>query len=199
MSGITIEVNGLEKAVAEAEKTLSAFGGKNAARTLAQAINQCLAQGRKEAAEIARKAYTAPAGKLFDNIVIKRAKASRLAAELTLKSRRGVSLIHFRAKPALPGKKPAAGVSVKIKRAGSRHVKMSETGGSKPFIMRKMQGGFGVFVRHGKDKFEMLYGPSPIQALQKKDAAERVAEKIEAAFMPALQAQLDRLISGGRK
>lgn len=195
---IEISAEGIDRAIAAMQDALNGLGGKTGAKVIANALNQSLAAGRKQAAREARKAYTAPIKKLFDNIHIQRAKGGSLEAKIELSGTRGVSLIHFQAKPNLPqppAARPAQGITAKTKRKGSRKVRFSPNGGSKSFIMRKKQGGFGVFVRHNRKKFEMLYGPSPIQALQRADVQESVRESVEAAFVPRLEQEIDRALA----
>ncbi len=201
---MSIEINaeGVDRAIAQMRGALDALGGKRGERAIANALNQSLAQGRKEAARQARRAYTAPIKKLFDNINIQRARASKLEGQLELSGKPGVSLIHFKAQPNTPATHPKSGVTVQVKRKESRSPAVSKHGGSKSFIGKKKQGGYGVFVRHlafdkdgnRKDKFEMLLGPSPIQALQRRDAQAHVAEKVREAFMPRLNEQIDRAL-----
>lgn len=198
---IAIRCEGVEAAMREILAVLDSMGGKARDKAIAQAINQSLAAGRRVAAKEARRAYTAPIKKLFDDIRIERARPSSLDATLDISSGRGVSLIHFQAKPSLPGRgRPKEGVTARARRNGSRHVWKGENGGSKSFIMKKKQGGFGVFVRHKREKnaFEMLFGPSPIQALQRRDTQERVSEAISDAFRPALELAIDKLLAGAR-
>lgn len=195
---IQIEVQGIDRALASMRSALDAIGGKQAERAIANALNQSLAKGRKEASRQARRAYTAPIKKLFDNIRVQRARSGDLSGQIDLLGGQGVSLIHFKAQPDVPQPpvaRPAAGVTAQIKRKGARKVRAGKNGGSKSFIMKKKQGGFGVFVRHDRDKFEMLLGPSPIQALQREDAQKSVAERIEESFMPTLQQQIDRALA----
>ena len=68
-------------------------------------------------------------------------------------------------------------------------------GRSKSFIIRKPQGGYGVFVRYGQ-QLEMLYGPSPVQALQTADAQELVVARAEEVFPERLQHEVDVILSG---
>ena len=212
---ISISASGIDEAIAEMRGVLDSLSGKEANRVIAKALNQSLAAGRKEASRIARRAYTAPIKKLFDQIHIKRAKGSNLEGALEISSGKGVSLIHFRADPNEPGPNPANGVTAQIKREAGRESRFSKNGGSKSFIMKKKQGGYGVFVNHGLKKkimgpgkrklqvikrrvfdLEMLYGPSPIQALQRPADQEKVKEAIEEAFMPSFQEQIDKLLFG---
>lgn len=211
---IEINAQGVDQAIARMRGVLSAIGGKEATKIIANALNQSMAAGRKEAAKLARRAYTAPIKKLFDNMKVRKARGSNLEGSIEFISRKGVSLIHFKAVPNTPQGRTKIPVSVQILRRGRRYVKQSERGGSLPFIMHKKQGGFGVFVNHGlkekiygpgkrkpqivkarKFNFEMLFGPSPIQALQRKDTKEKVAEVIEETFEPMLQKEVDRILA----
>lgn len=196
---IRLQARGLDEAMAQMQSALDGIGGKEGAKIIANALNQSLAQGRKEAARLARRAYTAPIKKLFDNVKIQRARGSSLQGELDLFGSRGVSLIHFKAQPDVPAyPRPKEGVTAQIKRTGARKPRRGEKGGSKSFIMKKAQGGFGVFVRHGQGKYEMLMGPSPIQALQREEAQNSVTEKIEEAFAPRLASEIDRVLARSR-
>ena len=192
---VKITCSGVDEGIARMSAALDAIGGKRAGKVIANALNQSLAVGRKEAAREARKAYTAPIRKLFDHINVQRARGGNLQGQLELTGSKGVSMIHFKAQPNTPQIRPAAGVTAQTKKQGSRKARFSKNGGSKSFIMKKKQGGFGVFVRHGRKKFEMLMGPSPIQALQRRDAQENVEEKVEEAFGPRLQAEVDRALA----
>lgn len=195
---IEIDARGLDEALAQMKSVLDSIGGKQAEKIIANALNQSLSQGRKQAAREARKAYTAPIKKLFEDIRLQRARAGNLEGRLELSGRRGVSLIHFKAQPnapQAPAARPAAGVTAQARREGSRRVWQGEHGGSKSFIMKKKQGGFGVFVRHGRKKFEMLLGPSPIQALQRRDSQEHVSQSVTEAFRPRLEQEIDRALA----
>lgn len=214
MSDIEINAEGMDRALKEMKGALDAIGGKKANKTIANAINQSLSAGCKEAARQARRAYTAPIKKLFDNIKIQRARVSNLEGLIDLYGSRGVSLIHFRAQPNESGAHPDEGVTAQIKRKGIRKPRVSDRGGSKSFVMKKAQGGFGVFVSHGLKKkvygpgkrkgrivkkrvydLEMLFGASPIQALQRKEAQDQVAKKVEETFEPRLQAEIDKALA----
>lgn len=197
---IDIRAEGVDRAIQTMEEVLSALGGKNAQKAIAGALNQSLSSGRREAAREARKAYTARIKKLFDNINIRRARNGSLEGELQFTGGKGVSLIHFKAQPNFPqppGSRPPAGVTAQIRRDESRKIRFSKRGGSKSFIMKKKQGGFGVFVRHGKTKgdLEMLLGPSPVQALQRRDIQEKIENVIEETFGDRLPLEIDRLLA----
>lgn len=193
-----INAEGIDRAIAQMTSVLQALGGKDGAKAIAGALNKALSAGRKTASREARKAYTAPIKKLFDNIRITRARGSNLQGELKISSGKGVSLIHFKAQPNTPvpgGQFRETGVTAQIKRKGSRKERRSKNGGGPAFVMKKRQGGFSVFVRLAPKKYEMLMGPSPVQYLQRRDAQEDVAEKIEEAFFPSLQDEIDRILA----
>lgn len=210
---ILINAEGIDRALKEMEGALDAIGGNRARKAIANAINQALAKGRQAAAREARMAYTAPIKKLFNNIDVTRARGGELEGSIEFMGSPGVSLIHFKSAPKTPGPRPKAGVTSKVKRKGSRYAH-GLPGHDKPFIMKKSQGGYGVFVRKhgvkpmkrssGRGKYywgeavQMLLGPSPIQALQRKDSQEHVAETIEEAFRPRLQAEIDKLLANLR-
>lgn len=196
---ITITAEGVDAAMARMRETLEAVGEQKARTALVRAINRTLDTVRAEAARIARTTYTARQKKLFDNIFINRAGRGKLEGVLEIHGSPGMSLIHFEAmpnRPQRPGSRPADGVRVRIRKDGSRKVARShKPGGSKSFIIRKPQGGYGVFVRHGQE-LEMLYGPSPVQALQRADSQERLVERAEDVFSRRLRHELDVLLSG---
>lgn len=196
---ITITAEGMDAAMARMRETLEAVGEQKARAALARAINRTLTAVRAEAARIARTTYTARQKKLFDNIFINRAGRGKLEGVLEIHGSPGMSLIHFEAtpnRPQRPAARPADGVSARILRSGSRKVARShKSGGSKSFVIRKPQGGYGVFVRHGQ-KLEMLFGPSPVQALQRADSQERMIERADEVFSRRLRHELDVLLSG---
>lgn len=196
---ITITAEGMDSAVRRMQAVLDAVGEKNAGTALARALNRGLQSARAEALRIGRTAYTARPDDIFEQVRARRAGRSHLEATLEVRGRPGMSLIHFEAtpnRPQRPGSRPADGVRVRIRKDGSRKVARShKPGGSKSFIIRKPQGGYGVFVRHGQE-LEMLYGPSPVQALQRADSQERLVERAEDVFSRRLRHELDVLLSG---
>lgn len=203
---ITITVPNMDEAVKNCRAALDALG-KNSGVALARAVNRSLEAVRAEATKIVRSAYTARREKLFDNIFVRRAGSQRPAGELELTGSKGISLIHFQARPALPDKRPKKGVSTKVRRDGPRRVR-DVPGYTKPFILRKRQGGYGVFVREVGGGFrdwgglQMLWGASPIQALQRREDQERLADRAAEVFPRRLEHEIDALLAGvsrGRK
>lgn len=88
-------------------------------------------------------------------------------------------------------KRPKRGVSVKIKRKGSRYVpKGKQENSSKPFVAKIKKAGpeLAIFVRYGKGKRRhMLYGPSPIQALLPYEHQKQIKERMEEMFEERLE------------
>ena len=189
---IVITSEGMDVALGRMQDVLEALGGKGAGIAIARALNRSIQAAGTRATRIAKTAYTAQ----YDEL---RANRSNLEGALNITGRPGMSLIHFLPDPDVPqppAARPAAGVSVQIKKKGARHPATSNVaGGSKSFIIRKPQGGYGVFVRHGQ-QLEMLYGPSPVQALQTADAQEQVVARAEEVFPERLQHEVDVILSG---
>lgn len=203
---ITVTVPNLEEAIDRCRTTLEALG-KNSGLALARATNRSLEAVRTEATRIARSAYTARQQKLFDNIFVLRATSRKPSGELEIIGSKGLSLIHFQARPNLPGKRPKKGVSTKVRRDGPRSVRITP-GYTKPFILKKRQGGYGIFIRKTGSRFrdwdalQMLWGPSPIQALQRQEDQERLVERAADVFPRRLEHEIDALLTGmtrGRK
>lgn len=196
---IVITSEGMDVALGRMQDVLEALGGDKAHVAIARALNRSIESARAVANRIGRDAYTARLDSLFERIAMQRAGRSSLEGVLNISGRPGMSLINFLPDPDVPqppAARPAAGVSVQIKKKGPRHVASSNvSGGSKSFIIRKPQGGYGVFVRHGQ-QLEMLYGPTPVQALQKTDAQEQVVARAEEVFPERLQHEVDVILSG---
>lgn len=196
---ISITAEGVDAAMARMRSALRGVGEQKARAALARAINRTLNAVRTEAVRSARTTYTARQKKLFERVSLRRAGRSNLEAILEFRGRLGMSLIHFEAtpnRPQRPAARPADGVSARILRSGSRKVARSpKSGRSKSFIIRKPQGGYGVFVRHGQE-LEMLFGPSSVQALQREDNQERMIERADEVFPRRLRHELDVLLSG---
>lgn len=195
---IALHIDGVDEALERHRAALDALGPKNASKAIARALNRAVSAARTEAGRIARRAYTARADKLFDAIFIRSARPGRLESRLEISGRPGVSLIHFQAtpdRPLPPSRRPADGISVRIRRDGSRQLARSRRGGSKSFVIRKPQGGYGIFVRHGR-RLEMLLGPSPVQALQRREDQERIMARAEEVFSPRLRHEIDHLLAG---
>lgn len=180
-------------------------------KSIRASLKKAINKGRELVAYIASQTYTAPAEKLHRETRIRK---NPYMEEIVLRiyGGRGVSLMNYKPRPATPKEHPAQGVSARVKRRGSAHPWESRRGGSKSFIAPKENGGFGVFVNHGvksvkivpgkrpgrtrkiyKHELEMLYGPSPIQAVMRHDRQEEVRELIEDVFLSEIKQSLNEI------
>ena len=175
---------------------LQAFPQQVRDKVARRAINRTLSSVRTQLSRTARNAYTAHPSKVFPYVKISR---SGLSGTLNIKGAPGYSLFHFRAIPKVPTKRPPAGVSALIKKGGIRKV-YRKSGYDRPFIMKKKQGGFGVFVRkHGGDELQMMMGPSPIQAAlahANMDALHQTASEI---LKKRLMHEVEAVVQGWTK
>ena len=167
------------------------------------AVNRTLETVRAEAVRIGREKYTARAESLRKRAGIRRATRTSPVGVLDLRGRKGMSLIHFRPQPGVipdwkgvPVKRrqPKGGVSNLIKKGGRR--KVYATGDNKPFLA-KVTDHVGIFVRQpGTDKLEMLYGPSPIQAIGGQASRERLRATARETFEKRLRHEVNAILSG---
>ena len=77
---IALHIDGVDEALEQYRAALDALGPANAGKAIARALNRAVSAARAEANRIARRAYTAPADKLFDTIFIRSARPGRLQA-----------------------------------------------------------------------------------------------------------------------
>ena len=205
MSGsidIAIRCDGLEAEMRRVEKVIASLGLIKEQKAYRTALRTALTSARKEADRVARTFYTARKAKIFDSVEVKYAEG-----RLILRAAPGMSLIHFKPTPAVPGVRPSGGVTSQVKRGGPRYAHRDRRyRHDAPFIMPKKQGGLGIFVREKGHKFKdwkgvhMLFGPSPIQSLMHRDNQELVAERATETFRETIQQQIDKLLAaaGGR-
>lgn len=196
MRDVIIEIPDAGELMHRMQKTLSAVGEGMRTKAISRSINRALTAIGAEAGRIAKERYTAKPRKLFDVMDIRKAVRGGLMGQIHIGGKPGLSLIHFKARPNQPGRRPRAGVTAQVKKGGQRRV-YGKPGFDKPFVMRKAQGGYGVFVRrHGSKALEMLLGASPPQALGSPDAASRIQNRAEQMFMQRLNHEIDVLIAG---
>ena len=172
---------------------------KGADVALSRAMAKTLNSLRAEVKRAARKTYTAKPAKRFSSLSVHKGKGR---GRLEVTGERGLSLYHFLPSPKSPGgKKPRRGVTTKILKGGRRSPRQHD-GRSKPFIMRKRQGGYGVFTRalgagkHDWHDIEMEWGPSPIQALGRPDVTRALQEATRENFLKYFQHEVDVLAAG---
>lgn len=203
MSGvIKIEIPDMERTLRAMTRGVQHLPGECSA-AIARAVNRTLDSVRAEAVRIGREKYTAKAESLRNKARIQRATRARPAGVLELRGRRGTPLIHFRTQPgSVPNwkgvpvkqRRPKEGVSNLIKRGGRRRVYAK--GGNKPFLAR-VSGHVGVFARRpGERKLDMLYGPSPIQAIGGQASRERLQAKARETFEKRLRHEVDAILAG---
>lgn len=199
---ISICCDGLDAEMARAERLLRDLGGLKEQKAFRVALRKAISAARQEAARVARTFYTARKSKIFDSVEVKYAEG-----RLTLRAAPGMSLIHFKPTPDQLGVRPAGGVTSQVKRKGARYAHRDRRfSHDAPFIMPKKQGGLGIFVREKGRKFKdwkgvhMLFGPSPIQSLMRRDNQALVAEKATETFRDKIQQEIDKLLAiAGRR
>ncbi len=203
MSGIIkIESSDLEQTIRAMTQGLQHLPGECSA-AVARAVNRTLDAVRADAVRIGQEKYTAKAESLRKKSRIRRATRAKPTGVLELRGRRGLSLIHFRPQPgSIPNwkgvpvkqRRPKEGVSNLIKKGGRR--KVYAKGDSKPFLA-KVTDRVGVFVRQpGTNKLEMLYGPSPIQAIGGQASRERLQAKARETFEKRLRHEVTSILAG---
>lgn len=203
MSGIIrIEIPDLERTIRQVTSGLQHMP-RECSAAIARAVNRTLDAVRAEAVRIGREKYTARAESLRKRAVIRRATRTSPVGVLELRGRKGMSLLHFRSQPGtIPNwkgvpvkqRQPRGGVSNLVKKGGRR--KIYAKGNNKPFLAR-LSDQVGVFVRQpGTNKLEMLYGPSPIQALGGQAGRERLQARARETFEKRLRHEVGAILLG---
>lgn len=203
MSGIIkIEIPDMERTIRAMTRGVQHLPGECSA-AIARAVNRTLESVRAEAVRMGRERYTARAESLRKRAVIRRATRTSPVGVLELRGRKGMSLIHFRPQPGtipqwkgIPVKqrRPKGGVSNIVKKGGRR--KVYAKGDNKPFLA-KVTDRVGIFVRQpGTNKLEMLYGPSPIQAIGGQDSRERLQARARETFEKRLHHEVNAILAG---
>ena len=161
------------------------------------AINRTINEIGTLASKMARAEYTAKGNRPVQK---KKKRARGGHGSIKFSGIPGHSLYHFKPSRLVPQKmgRGDEGVSTQIRRGGSRKIQRV-SGYSKPFVMRKKQGGYGLFARregsHRKDVMFLL-GPSLIQAIIKRDNSETLQEVGSEHFLRNVQDELNRILSG---
>ena len=161
------------------------------------AINRTINEVGTFASKLARAEYTAKGNKPVQK---KKKRARGGHGSIKFSGIPGHSLYHFKPSRLVPARlgREDEGVSTQIRRGGVRRVQRVP-GYSKPFVMRKRQGGYGLFVRreggHKKDVMFLL-GPSTIQAIIKHDNAETIQDVGSERFLHHVQDELNKILSG---
>jgi hypothetical protein len=176
-----VEIDATE--LVSAQKILENFG--DAARPIiAKAINRATRGIRTDAARQARSEYNIRARQVRGSFVVTPAKKNRLYAAAVSKGG-AISLRHFNPQPSNPGRRPKAGVSVKVSRTRKK------IPGS--FVARMPNGTLGVFQRSGRSRLPIkkLYGPSVPQMLDHDNVLPKLQDGATSRFNKNLDHEID--------
>lgn len=195
---VSIEMNDQKDVDRAIASLASLLDEKQVKKAIRHARQRSLKAGKTLGAKLAREEYTARAAAIKKRFITTILNNGERAA-VRFSGFPGLNLVHFLARPDKPdAPRPKKGVTVKVKRDGSRYVPSGKKpGGSKPFIapIYKNRDEPGIFVRYGKDR-NLLYGPSPIQALLSEDRQEKIRKRIEEIFEKRLIHELDVRLQG---
>lgn len=172
----------------------AALDKKELGKAIRSARGRALTAGRALGAKLAREKYTARSAAIKQRLKVARVSDGGMTG-IRFSGSPGLNLYQFMPRPSTSRERPKRGVTVKVKKAGSRHV--AEGRGSKPFLARikKSSPDLGVFTRVGRQR-EMLFGPSPIQALQGLEYQEQIGERMEKIFRERLEHELEARLAG---
>ena len=196
----SMSLNGKADVERELARIMGALDKKQIDKAIRHARQRSIKAGKALGAKLAREKYTARAGAI-KNRMIATILGSGESAALRFSGFPGLNLIHFLARPNKPTvKKPKKGVTVKVKRDGPRYVpKGKQANSSLPFVAPIYKKGteYGIFVRYGKgERRHMLFGPSPIQALQSHKYQAQIKARIGEVFVNRLQHELEVRLQG---
>ncbi|WP_022949520.1 phage tail protein [Methylohalobius crimeensis] len=199
----SIEVRGLKQATRRARAIPKALD-----KARLRSVNKAATESRKQSSKLVRADVNLKARDVNKRLEVKRANKSRPHAKLIARSRPmllsrfGARVLTRRVKHpsrskgfpkyGIPAGRKFAGVSLKVKRAGSRK-KMR--GGF--FIELKGSGATGLAVRTGKgrDAYRVLYGPSVRDVVEwNEDEIEAyILDRIGEHFAENLTRELDKV------
>lgn len=171
-----------------AEAFILAFGGK-AKPAVARAVNRSVKGVRTDGVKLVRSEYNVKAGVISKAFTVRRATKGNLEAVARVSGNR-ISLIHFDAKPSIPGgRKPAIGVSVKVKKQRKviRH----------SFVARmRKNSSVGVFVRKGKERFPILkkYSLAVPEMMDRDDIREEIQKGADKRFGKTLNQEINYML-----
>ena len=166
---------------------------KETRKAMRLACSDAARSAQSEGNAIARDAYTAKSKKK----VKAKVRNGKNQAAVLFTGDVGEPLRHFDLRPRKPGSRPPEGISVRVKKGGSfRHARGPD--GQKTFLFRRKNGAVLLGYREagGKLSTEGLMAASPIQAVAKKENAERLAEHAGEKGKLELLRQLGRVLKG---
>ncbi len=166
---------------------------KETRKAMRLACSDAARSAQSEGNAIARDAYTAKSKKK----VKAKVRQGKEQASVLFTGEVGEPLRHFDLRPRKPGSRPPGGVSVRVKKGGAyRHAKGPE--GQKTFLFRGKNGAVLLGYRKAGRSIstEGLVAASPIQAVAKKENAERFADHAGEKGKIELLRQLGRVLKG---
>lgn len=208
---ISISTPGLDQAVKRAMNALTGMEQVHKSHALRRALEKAVGVAKQDARYVAQKTYTATPKKLFENMGIGyHSNDDGQEGVLEFTGSWGLHLYHFEPLPAIPGRRPRGGVTTKVHQGGKRYARR-ESGFDAPFIMRRKQGDYGLFMHvsgtgwgskknkgvldQWKNSVEMLWGPSPIQALMPEETQQRIIDHAAGVFTKNLRREVEALLA----
>ena len=207
----SISTPGLDQAVKRAMNALIGMEQVHKSHVLRRALEKSVNVAKQDARNVAQKTYTATPKKLFENMDIGyHSDDDGQEGVLEFIGSWGLHLYHFEPLPAIPGRRPRGGVTTKVHQGGKRYARR-ESGFDAPFVMRRKQGDYGLFMHvsgtgwgskknkgvldQWKNSVEMLWGPSPIQALMPEETQQRIIDHASGVFTKNLRREVEALLA----
>lgn len=201
----------LDKTVKRAMNALIGMEQVHKSHALRRALEKSVQTAQRDARRTAATTYTARPRKLFENMDIGyRSDDDGQEGVLEFTGSWGLHLYHFEPLPSIPGRRPRGGVTTKVRQGGKRYARR-ESGYDAPFVMRRKQGDYGLFMHvsgtgwgskknkgvldQWKNSVEMLWGPSPIQALMPEETQQRIIDHASGVFTKNLRREVDALLA----
>ena len=185
----------LDKTVKRAMNALIGMEQVHKSHALRRALEKSVQTAQRDARRTAATTYTARPRKLFENMDIGyHSDDDGQEGVLEFTGSWGLHLYHFEPLPAIPGRRPRR-----------------ESGFDAPFVMRRKQGDYGLFMHvsgtgwgskknkgvldQWKNSVEMLWGPSPIQALMPEKTQQRIIDHASGVFTKNLRREVEALLA----
>lgn len=201
----------LDKTVKRAMNALIGMEQVHKSHALRRALEKSVQTAQRDARRTAATTYTARPRKLFENMDIGyHSDDDGQEGVLEFTGSWGLHLYHFEPLPAIPGRRPRGGVTTKVHQGGKRYARR-ESGFDAPFVMRRKQGDYGLFMHvsgtgwgskknngvldQWKNSVEMLWGPSPIQALMPEETQQRIIDHASGVFTKNLRREVEALLA----
>ncbi len=201
----------LDKTVKRAMNALIGMEQVHKSHALRRALEKSVQTAQRDARRTAATTYTARPRKLFENMDIGyHSDDDGQEGVLEFTGSWGLHLYHFEPLPAIPGRRPRGGVTTKVHQGGKRYARR-ESGFDAPFVMRRTQRDYGLLMHvsgtgrgskknqgaldQWKNSVEMLWGPSPIQALMPEETQQRIIDHASGVFTKNLRREVEALLA----